>query len=99
VNKKIAEAPAIRQKIFHAAMKVSREYHSRLELGQPVGGFLKFKHGLADKIVFKNIREKLGGKLRSSRAHLNCNKINKEYICIFFVFFSIQIHGCWWCCS
>lgn len=45
-------------------MAISREYNDLLEHGKPVGAFLKFKHSLADKIVFKGIRERLGGNLR-----------------------------------
>ena len=38
---------------------------SAQEAGQPVGGALQLKAGLADRLVFTKIRERLGGRLRT----------------------------------
>lgn len=62
--KSISESSPLKQKLFHAAMAVSRERNHNLEFGKPVSAWLAFKHKWADKIVFSKIRERLGGRLR-----------------------------------
>lgn len=64
VHNKVGEAPAIRQKIFHAAMAISRERNHKLEYHEPVSAWLNFKFNVVDKIVMSKLREVLGGKLR-----------------------------------
>lgn len=53
----------VKQKIFHWAMNVGKEYYKTLQGGRMSTG-LKIRHALADKLVFSAIREKMGGKLR-----------------------------------
>jgi hypothetical protein len=60
----VSEQPPLKQKIFHTALAISRERNSLLEFGKPVSAWLEFKHRIADKVVFSNIRQKLGGRLQ-----------------------------------
>jgi long-chain acyl-CoA synthetase len=53
----------MKQKIFHWAMDVGKEYYKTLDGGRMSTG-LKLRNALADKLVFSTIREKMGGKLR-----------------------------------
>jgi long-chain acyl-CoA synthetase len=54
------ESP-IKQKIFHWAVKVGREYvRTKLEGKNPIG----IQYMLADKIVFSKLREKTGGRIK-----------------------------------
>jgi long-chain acyl-CoA synthetase len=64
VLKNVSEQPPLKQKIFHTALAISRERNSLLEFGKPVSAWLEFKHRIADKVVFSNIRQKLGGRLQ-----------------------------------
>jgi len=68
------EAGGAKWKIFQWAFKVGRQVSALQQQGkQPTGG-LKFKHGLADRLVFSKIRDRLGGRIRvlvSGAAPLN----------------------------
>ena len=64
VMKTVSEGGALKQAIFRAAMKCSREVNRNKEIDAPVNPFLKFKHSVFEKLVFKKIRDKLGGNLR-----------------------------------
>ena len=61
-------------KIFQWAFKVGNEVSRLKQAGKQPTGSLKFKHGIADKLVFSKIRERLGGRIRilvSGSAPLN----------------------------
>ncbi len=58
-----AESP-VKQKIVGWALRIGREVSRRQEAKEPIGGWLKLKYKLADKLVFSKIRAKLGGNLR-----------------------------------
>jgi long-chain acyl-CoA synthetase len=64
VQKTVATLPPLKQKIFNFAFSVARKRNAKLEFGEPVGAITEFLFQISDKIVFKGIREKLGGKLR-----------------------------------
>jgi long-chain acyl-CoA synthetase len=64
VMKGVSEQSALRQKIVHYALGVSRERNHNLEFGKPVSAWLAFKHKWADKIVLSKIRARLGGRLK-----------------------------------
>ena len=64
VTRTVSESGVLKQSIFRAAMKCSRELNEKREFGLPVDSFLKLKHSVFEKIVFKKIRDKLGGNLR-----------------------------------
>ncbi|MCB1055165.1 MAG: long-chain fatty acid--CoA ligase [Acidobacteria bacterium] len=64
VQENIAQAPALRQKIFHWAVAVGREaLPYRLQDKAPPG-LLGIKLAIADSLVFTKIRERLGGRFR-----------------------------------
>ncbi|HUM87496.1 MAG TPA: long-chain fatty acid--CoA ligase, partial [Actinomycetota bacterium] len=51
-------------KIFTWAFKVGNEATEKELAGEKVGGTLAMKKGIADKLVFSKIRERLGGNMR-----------------------------------
>ena len=51
-------------KIFTWAFKVGNEASEKELAGEKVGGMLAMKKGVADKLVFSKIRERLGGNMR-----------------------------------
>jgi long-chain acyl-CoA synthetase len=64
VQENVAASSPIRQRIFSWAVAVGREALPwRLKLERPPG-LLGWKLGLADKLVFAKIRERLGGRFR-----------------------------------
>ena len=68
------EAGGAKWKIFQWAFKVGNEVSRLQQAGKQPTGALKFKHGIADKLVFTKIRERLGGRIRilvSGSAPLN----------------------------
>lgn len=63
IIKNVESQPEKKQKIFYWAIEVGREYAKAKKAKQiPVG--LSIKHKLADKLVFKKLRERTGGNLR-----------------------------------
>ncbi len=52
------------QKVFHWAIAVGRKRFRKLERKRRIGMFLKMKYALADRLVFRTIRERIGGRLR-----------------------------------
>lgn len=61
---KVSNDPAIRQKIFHWALGVGRKSAQYLTRGSKPTGFLGMKFGIADKLVFSKLKERVGGNLR-----------------------------------
>jgi long-chain acyl-CoA synthetase len=60
--------------IFQWAFRVGRRVSALSQEGKQPTGLLKFQHGIADKLVFSKIRERLGGRIRilvSGAAPLN----------------------------
>ncbi len=64
IHENIAQAPALRQKIFHWAVGVGRQALEYRLRGTAPPGLLGFKLALADKLVFSKIRERLGGRFQ-----------------------------------
>ena len=60
----MAEAPAIRRKIFHWAVGVGKAASPYRLAGKPLPGLLGLKFGLAEKLVFQKLRGRLGGRIR-----------------------------------
>ncbi|HEX6870018.1 MAG TPA: long-chain fatty acid--CoA ligase [Micromonosporaceae bacterium] len=58
------DAGGAKWKIFQWAFGVGRQVSRLQREGKQPSGGLKFKHGLADKLVFSKIRERLGGRIR-----------------------------------
>lgn len=63
LNKQMAEAPALRRKIFESAVANSA-HRKKLAEQRRTSGFADFKQRLYDKIVFQKVRERFGGRLR-----------------------------------
>jgi long-chain acyl-CoA synthetase len=64
VMKNVRSLPALKKSLFHFALKNSRERNHALEFGKPVPFFVDFLHKVFDKMVFKPIRDKMGGNLK-----------------------------------
>ena len=62
VQENIAQAPALRQKIFHWAVGVGRQALQWRLQGRVAPGLLGIKLALADRLVFSKIRARLGGR-------------------------------------
>ena len=60
----VATMPKLRQKLFHWALRVAGErLPYRVEM-KPMPGGLKVKSTIADKLVFKKIHQRLGGRVK-----------------------------------
>lgn len=53
-----------KRKIFEWAFGIGREVSRRRQAGQPVSGVLAAQHAVADRLVFRKIRARLGGNIR-----------------------------------
>lgn len=63
IIKNVESQPPKKQKIFYWALEVGKKFAAAQKKGSvPLG--LKLKHKLADKLVFKKLRERTGGRLR-----------------------------------
>ena len=58
------ETKPLTKKIFDIALSVGRRYSQYIQEGKPVPFTLLAEYKAADRLVFKKIREKLGGRLR-----------------------------------
>ncbi len=63
IIKNIDSQPASKQKIFYWAVEIGKQYAIAKHSGS-VSITLLIKHRLADKLVFKKLQEKMGGKMR-----------------------------------
>ncbi|HJX72621.1 MAG TPA: long-chain fatty acid--CoA ligase [Candidatus Deferrimicrobiaceae bacterium] len=61
---KVEEDGGLKQAIFHWALGVGREASRRRQRKEPVEGFLALKLSVAEKLVFRKIRERMGGRFR-----------------------------------
>ena len=59
------DTTGVKRRLGEWSLRVGREVGKRQEAGQPVGGALKLKASLADRLVFTKIRDRLGGRLRT----------------------------------
>ncbi|MDD8027230.1 MAG: long-chain fatty acid--CoA ligase [Acidobacteriota bacterium] len=60
----ILAGSALKRKIFFWAARVGRDWGRRTIDHQPIPAGLRFKHGLAHKLVFSKILEKTGGRVK-----------------------------------
>jgi len=61
---KVSKDPPLRQKIFWWAIGVGKKASKYFQRNQKPTGLLAFKFGIADKLVFSKIKERVGGRLR-----------------------------------
>jgi len=54
----------LKRKIFYWSLKTGREFMSYKMIGKPAPAFLKIKQGLATKLVFGKLNDRLGGRIR-----------------------------------
>ena len=64
VLESVAQAPAIRRKIFKWAISAGWSRASRQFANQSVPWYIRFQNLLADRMVFRKIRARTGGRLR-----------------------------------
>jgi len=62
VQDTIAAAPPVRQKLFHWAVGVGREALPWTLKGEQPSGLLGLQHALANALVFRKLKERLGGR-------------------------------------
>ena len=58
------EHGGLKWKIFNWAFGVGKQVSALEQQGKKPSGMLAFKHGIADKLVFSKIRDRLGGRIR-----------------------------------
>ncbi len=61
---KVEEDGGLRRAIFAWALAVGREASRRCQRGETRAGLLALKFALAEKLVFRKVRERMGGRLR-----------------------------------
>ncbi len=63
IHEGVSQMPPARQKIFHRAIEVGREYINKKYITKEPLGLLGLKYKLFDKLVFAKIRARFGGRL------------------------------------
>ncbi len=64
IRSEVSAAPVIKQRLFTWAEGVGRSASRKIQEGRPLPPGLKVKYALADRLVFKRIREIFGGRVR-----------------------------------
>ncbi len=64
INEKVSADPPLRQKIFHWAIGVGREWFKHRVDGTHPGALLGIRFGIAEALVFSKVKERVGGRLR-----------------------------------
>jgi long-chain acyl-CoA synthetase len=64
VMNKVLSSPPLRRKIFFWALKTGKAYGARKVRSQPIPAGLRFKRGLAHRLVFRKIIALTGGRIR-----------------------------------
>ncbi|MFC2134499.1 AMP-dependent synthetase/ligase [Bacteroidota bacterium] len=64
IKRNVEKQPEKKQKIFNWAIEVGKQYKAAQKADESIPISLTAKHKLADKLVFKKLREKTGGRLR-----------------------------------
>ncbi len=60
---KAAQSSPTKEKIFDWAIEIAKDYALRCERKQPIPRLLAVKHSIADRIVYKKLRDFFGGNL------------------------------------
>lgn len=64
VRSRVAEGPALRRRLFEAAVAAGRKKYALERAGRPLGRGLGARLKLYDRLVFGKLREAVGGRLR-----------------------------------
>ncbi|MEM9998664.1 MAG: AMP-binding protein, partial [Bacteroidota bacterium] len=64
IQKSVQEGPAVKQRLFDWAVATGQKVAQKRMIGKEPGPVLAAQHALAHKLVFSNLHEKLGGRLR-----------------------------------
>ena len=64
ILKQISTQSVIKQKIFYWALKTGEQYHRNIDNKGSVPKILFIQYAIAEKLVYKKIKNKLGGRLR-----------------------------------
>lgn len=59
-----ATAGGMKEEMFEWAIETAKEHAAHKECGSPISPFLSTKHWLADRLVYRRLREFFGGRLR-----------------------------------
>ena len=65
VHESVHQMSPLRKSLFHHAIRVGREYVNRKYVKRESVGILGLKYRFFDRLVFKKIRDRFGGKLKS----------------------------------
>lgn len=63
IHESVHQMPQIRRNLFHRAVEVGREYVNKKYVSKEPLGLLNLKHKFYDRLVFKKIRDRFGGRL------------------------------------
>jgi long-chain acyl-CoA synthetase len=64
VHENAHQLSSVRRSIFHRALQVGRDYANKKYVDGKVDGLLAMQYRIYDRLVFRKIRERFGGKLR-----------------------------------
>jgi long-chain acyl-CoA synthetase len=64
VTAKFADATGVRRKLIDWALRVGREASRLRQDGQPLPRGLALQHRIADRLVYRKVKERLGGRIR-----------------------------------
>lgn len=64
IKSNVASGPKAKQKIFNWAIGVGGQVSKKLQAKEPIPPVLNVQYKVAEKLVFNQIKEKMGGKLR-----------------------------------
>lgn len=63
IYENVHQMPQLRRNLFHRAIEVGREYVNKKYVSKEPLGFLSLKYKFYDRLVFKKIRDRFGGRL------------------------------------
>jgi long-chain acyl-CoA synthetase len=64
IQARVRQEGGVKLKIFDWAIEVGRQHSRIVRAGGTVGGALAFKHAIADRLVFRTVRERFGGRIK-----------------------------------
>jgi len=64
VYENVHQMPMMRQRLFHVALEVGKRYIQKKYVDKKVPGMLALQYRIFDRLVFKKLRGRLGGRLR-----------------------------------